>query len=199
MPGASNHAAHSSGAVSELVEQWSAGDQDALAKVIPLVYAELKRLASAYMRRERNAATLQSTALINEAYLRLVGGGPAAAVRTRTHFFAIAARVMRQVLVDHARTRQRQKRGGGAIEVSLDEAMISPVLQSADLLALDQALGRLAEFDERKARVVEMRYFGGLEVSEVASILGVAENTVIRDWAMARAWLQRSLSGSTGG
>jgi RNA polymerase sigma factor (TIGR02999 family) len=183
------------GSASELVERWSRGDKDALAKLIPLVYFELKRLASGYMRREQNAGTLQTTALIHEAYIRLVGGA-APALNTRTHFFAYAARVMRNVLVDHARMRRRLKRGGGAMEIPLDEASGLSLGQSVDLLALDQALERLAEFDERKARVVEMRYFAGLEVVEVAMVLGVSENTIIRDWALARAWLQRTLSSN---
>ena len=181
------------GAVSQLIVQWSRGDEEALSKLMPLIYSELKRLASGYMRRERNAGTLQSTALIHEAYLRLAGGA-FPDVRTKIHFFALAARVMRQVLVDHARTRRRAKRGGGAVELSLDEALHLSDVELEQVLELDEALHKLAERDERKARIVELRFFSGLEVREVAEVVGASENTVIRDWAFAKAWLQRALA-----
>ena len=192
MPGTSDNPALPSSAVSELVDRWSRGDEQALTALMPLIYEELKRLASRYMHQERNAFTLQSTALIHEAYLRLAGG-VAPGMKTRAHFFALAARVMRRVLVDHARARQRVKRGGGATELPLDEAVTLSEDQATELLVMDDALRKLAEFDERKARVVELRYFSGLEVSEAALALGVSENTVIRDWRLARAWLQREL------
>lgn len=184
-----------SGELSVLLERWSGGDQEALQRLIPLIYAQLKRLASLHMRREQHPGSLQTSALVNEAYLRLAGGA-AADSRTRAHFLALASRVMRQILIDRVRTRKRAKRGGGAVAISFDEAMIAADQPAAELLDLDEALLELATFDERKAHVVEMRYFGGMEVAEVAQALGVSENTVIRDWALARAWLKRKLTQS---
>lgn len=178
--------------VGRLLEDWIRGDREALDQLTPIIYADLKRLAARHLRRERSYGSLQTTALVNEAYMRLAGNTPQAA--SRAHFLAIASRVMRRILVDRARTRDRSKRGGGAIALSLDEALVLTDNRSAHVLALDAVLRKLAEFDERKARVVEMRYFGGLEVAEVATALGVSENTVIRDWSIARAWLQKELS-----
>jgi RNA polymerase sigma factor (TIGR02999 family) len=156
------------------------------------VYRELKKLASRQLRREFRAGTLETTGLVHEAYLRLAQG-TAPDYENRAHFFGIAARVMRQVLVDHARARTSDKRGGGAAALELDEALIGTEEQCQRVLELNEALERLAAIDERKARVVELRWFAGLEVGEAARALGVSENTVIRDWSFARAWLEQAL------
>jgi RNA polymerase sigma-70 factor, ECF subfamily len=181
--------------ITQLLEDWSNGDNSAYDRLIPLVYDELHRLAHHYMSGERRGHTLQTTALVGEAYLRLVGQG-GVRWQNRTHFLAIAARLMRRILVDHARTNARQKRGGGAQVFELDEAAIISPARSSDLVALDEALTTLAEIDPRKARVVELRFFGGLNVEETADTLGVSPNTVIRDWGMARAWLHREVTGN---
>ncbi len=178
---------------SSLLKAWSAGDESALEKLMPLVYDELHRLAHRYMTRERAGHnTLQTTALVNEAYLRLVD---ADRVRwqDRAHFFAIAAKLMRRILVDFARTRGYQKRGGNVRKVTLDEALVVSPAQDGELVRLDDALNALAEFDQRKARVVELRYFGGLSVEETAEVLKVAPITVMRDWNMAKLWLLSEL------
>jgi RNA polymerase sigma factor (TIGR02999 family) len=179
--------------VTELLAAWSRGDESALEKLMPLVYDELRRLANRYMGRERAGHTLQTTALVNEAYLRLVG---ASGVRwqNRAHFFAVSAQVMRRILVDFARSRNFQKRGGGARQVSLDQALEISEERDADLVALDDALEALARLDPRKGHVVEMRFFGGLSVEETASVLGVSPDTVMRDWKMAKVWLLREMS-----
>ena len=180
--------------VTQLLLAWSEGDHGALEQLMPLVYAELRRLAKRYMRNERAGHTLQTTALIHEAYLRLID---ARHVRwqNRAHFFAIAARLMRQILVDFARERGYQKRGGGARKVSLEEAPAIGQGRDEALVAVDEALSALAGIDIRKSHVVELRYFGGLSVEETAEALKVSPETVRRDWRLARSWLLRKLSG----
>ena len=182
----------SSHRVTRLLLAWSGGDAAAIDELMPLIYAELRRLAQRQMQRERLGHTLQPTALVHEAYLRLIDQRQVH-WQNRAQFFAVAAQVMRRIVVDYARRRRRAKRGGGATHLSLDEAaLITPVL-ATQVLELDEALGRLTALDERKGRVVEMRYFGGLSVEEVAAVVGVSENTVISDWALAKAWLRREL------
>ena len=179
--------------VTGLLLAWSEGEQTALEKLMPLVYAELHRLAKRYMRREHAGHTLQTSALVNEAYLRLID---ARSVRwqNRAHFFAVSAQIMRRILVDFARAKQNLKHGGGAQQVTLDEGLIVSPESGADLLALDEALERLAVLNERQSRVVELRYFGGLNEDEVAEALKVSPRTVRSDWSLARAWLYRELS-----
>lgn len=184
--------------VTQLLVAWSHGDKSALDKLMPLVEAELHKLAHHYMRRERGGQTLQTTALVNEAYLKLVDEREAH-FQNRTHFFAVAAQLMRRIMVDHARARHALKRGGEALKVSLDEAALVTDERAAELIALDEALGRLAAFDARKCEIVEMRYFGGLSVEEVAEVLKIHPNTVTRDWSAARAWLYADLSGGNPG
>ena len=174
--------------VTRLLVEWGGGDQAALERLMPLVDDELRRLARHYMRRERPGHTIQPTALVNEAYLRLVGQTNIA-WQSRAHFFGIAAGIMRRVLCDHARARLADKRGGAAVRVSLVEAAARSDEQTADMLALDEALVELAEVDPRKSRVVELRYFGGLSVEETAEVLKVSRSTVLHDWNMAKAWL----------
>lgn len=179
--------------ITGILQNWSDGKQEALEQLLPLVYAELHRQASRYLRRERKDHTLQSTALINEAYLKLVDQRDVQ-WRNRAHFFAIAAQAMRRILVDHARTRSRDKRGGEMEKVSLEDAtQVAGKGRTLDLLALDDALTRLSEMDEQKARIVELRYFSGLSVKETAAVLDVSTNTVERHWTMAKAWLLREL------
>jgi RNA polymerase sigma-70 factor, ECF subfamily len=180
--------------VTQLLGDWSAGDERALEKLIPLVQPELERLAHHYMSRERAGHTLQTTALLDEAYLRLLGNPPPL-WQNRTHFVAATAQLMRRIMVDHARERQSLKRGGGALRVSLDEARLVCDTRSEQLLALDEALARLAEQDPRKGHIVELRYFGGLTVAETAEFLELSQRTVEREWNMAKAWLYRALSG----
>ena len=181
--------------VTRLLQAWSDGDVAALEQLTPLVYEELRRIAARYLARERPGHTLQTSALINEAYLRLVD---ARCLRwqNRAHFFAVSARVMRRILVDFARARQNLKRGGGACPVSLDEAMVAAPERGTDLLALNEALERLAVLSPRQSRVVELRYFGGLTEEEMAEVLSVSPRTVRNDWALARAWLFRELTRS---
>ena len=174
--------------VTGLLLDWSNGDRAAYDKLVPLVHEELHRLAHHYMRRERPGHTLQTSALVDEAYLRLVDQTNVR-WQNRTHFFAIAAELMRRILVDYARHHARAKRGGGAQMVSLDEAALVSRERSTDLVALDEALKKLAEMDPRKSRVVELRFFGGLDVKETAEVLKVHPNTVIKDWNLAKAWL----------
>jgi RNA polymerase sigma factor (TIGR02999 family) len=180
------------GHVTQLLERWSEGDPSALEELTPLVLGELRQLAAAYLRRERPGHTLQATALVNEAYLRLAGQKPGR-WQGRKHFYGIAARLMRQVLVEHARRRGAEKRGGGRAAVTLghaDEVAGSP---EVDVLAVHEALERLAAFDSQQARVVELRFFGGLSIEEAAEALGVGHATVEREWALARAWLRKEL------
>lgn len=179
--------------VTQLLINWSNGDQKALEKLMPLVYAELRRLARRYMRREHAGHTLQTTALVNEAYLRLIEQ-QSVRWQNRAHFFGIAAQLMRRILVDHARRYHCAKRGGGALQVSLDEAAVVSDERGAELLALDDALKSLEAIDARKGRVVELRFFGGLSIEETAGVLGVTPMTVVRDWKMAKAWLRREIS-----
>jgi RNA polymerase sigma factor (TIGR02999 family) len=179
--------------VTELLLAWGDGDELALEKLTPLVHEELRKLAHHYMRFERTGNTFQTTVLVNEAFLRLIDQ-KRVRCQNRTHFFALAAQLMRHILVDHARRRQYLKRGGGARKVSLDEAMAVSQERGADLVALDEALQRLAAADLRKARVVELRFFGGLSVEETAEALNVSGVTVMREWSMAKAWLYRELN-----
>jgi len=181
--------------ITQLLAEWSDGNQSALDELYPLVYDELHRLARRYMSRERKGHTLQTTALINEAYVRLVDQRNVHWAN-RSHFFAISAQIMRRILIDHARRHAYAKRGGGAQQVSLDEAAIVTRALGSDLLRLDEALKSLAEKDPRRSQVVELRYFGGLNNEEIAGVLHVSENTVTRDWNMARAWLYQQLTES---
>ena len=178
-----------------LLLAWSAGDEEALRTLTPLVYRELHRVARRYMAKERIGHSLQATALINEVYLRLLGAKPVE-WQNRAHFFGVCAQMMRRILTDFARSRRYQKRGGGAAHLSLDEALVVGAQPDGDLLALDEALKRLALVDERKGRVVELRFFGGLDVRETAEVLKVSEETVLRDWRLAKVWLLRDLSGT---
>ena len=178
--------------ISALLRAWSGGDESALARLMPIVYEELRRLAHSYMKRERSGHTLQTTALVNEAYMRLVDANTVE-WQDRAHFFGIAARLMRRILVDFARTRGYQKRGGKLRKVSLDEGLLISPEPQEDLVGLNDALNALVEFDPRKARVVELRYFGGLSVEETAEVLKVSGITVIRDWNMAKLWLLKEL------
>lgn len=178
----------------ELLQAWGRGDRRALDELMPLVQNELRKLARGHMGRERRGHSLQATALVNEVFLRLIDGKQVQ-WRNRAHFFAIAARLMRRVLVDSARSRKYQKRGGGAPVVSFDEALIVSPERSREIVALDDALTALADVDPRKSQVVELRYFGGLSVEDTAEALDVSADTVKRDWRLARAWLLRELSG----
>lgn len=171
---------------------WRQGDPGALDKLMPVVYGELHRLAHRYMLREHGGRTLQTTAVVNEAYLRLVDA-QGIDWKDRAHFFAISANVMRRILVEFARSRGRNKRGGDVQEVEFDEALILSPQPGTDLVALDDALTALAAMDERKARVIEMRFFGGLSVEETAEALGVSPDTVMRDWRLAKVWLWRAM------
>jgi RNA polymerase sigma-70 factor (ECF subfamily) len=180
--------------VTQLLKDWSGGDEGALGKLIPLVQPELHRLAQRYMSRERGGHTLQTTALLNEAYLRLVDD-PTRNWQNRTHFVAATAQLMRRIMVDHAREHRSLKRGGGALKVSLDDTALVTETRSKELLALDEALERLAAQDPRKSKIVELRYFGGLTVEETAAFLKLSDRTVKREWRMAKVWLYRALSG----
>jgi RNA polymerase sigma factor (TIGR02999 family) len=186
--------------VTQWLVAWSNGDSAALDQLIPLVHGELRRLAKRYMRQERrleqHGATLQTTALVNEAYLRLIDARNVQ-WESRAHFFAIAARLMRRILVDYARSRKFVKRGGEAHRVSLEEAAVFSAERAPDLVALDDALVALAKIDERKSRVVELRFFGGLSVEETAHALEVSPETVLRDWRLAKSWLLHELDGRT--
>ena len=178
--------------ITELLLAWNAGDDEALQALIPRVHVELRRLAHQYMAAERPGHPLQTTALVNEAYLRLVDSSRVQ-WQNRTHFFAVSAQLMRRILVDFARARQKLKRGGDAVHVSLDDAPPISSETSAELIALDDALKTLATFDQRKSRVIELRFFGGLTVEETAGTLNVSPITVMRDWGLAKAWLLREL------
>jgi RNA polymerase sigma-70 factor, ECF subfamily len=183
----------SSQSVTQLLLDWRNGDQTALDRLMPLVYEELRRIAGHYLRNERRGHTLQTSALVNEAYMRLVDHENIE-WQNRAHFFSVAAQAMRRILVDYARSRNYQKRGAGAQHVSLDEAAMVTEEHAAEMIALDDALEALAKIDERKCRVVELRYFGGLSVEETAEALGVSVQTVGRDWSTAKAWLLREMS-----
>jgi RNA polymerase sigma-70 factor, ECF subfamily len=179
--------------VTQLLMDWSNGDQAALAKLLPLVNAELRRLAARYMRRENPGHTLQTSALVNEAYLRLIDQQHVR-WQNRAHFFGIAAQLMRRILIDHARSHQYAKRGGGALKVSLDEAAAATEERAAELLAVDEALEKLTALDVRKGRIVELRFFGGLSLEETAEVMGISSPTVQREWRAAKAWLHRMLT-----
>src|SRR5437879_6610601 len=191
MIGPVTHATHE---VTKLLKAWSDGDQSALDKLMPLVYEELHRLAHQHMRREKPGHMLQTSALLNEAYLRLVDQSHVH-WENRGHFFGIAARLMREILVDEARRRGYAKRGGGAIQVTLDEARTIAQEQSANVMALDDALKSLEQINSRQSRIVELRFFGGLSIEETAELLKVSPGTVMRDWTFARAWLRNEMSG----
>jgi RNA polymerase sigma factor (TIGR02999 family) len=179
--------------ITDLLQAWSNGDEEALAKLLPLIDHELKRIAHAYMQRERPGHTLQTTALVNEALIRLIGEEKIS-WNSRTHFYSLAARRMRQVLIEHAREQMTAKRGARAEHVAISDAdLLSPAL-SEELLALDEALTRLNKIDERKAKIVEYRYFAGFTMDEIAEILGIALPTVEREWRFARSWLRREMS-----
>jgi RNA polymerase sigma-70 factor, ECF subfamily len=182
--------------VTGLLEEFAGGDAGALDRLFPLVYEELQRVAHGQMHRERADHTLDTTALVHEAYLKLVRHPPRVDWQSRIHFFAVAARAMRQILVNHARARGRAKRGGDATQISLDEAVVMPEARAEELLALDEALERLQAMDARQSRVVELRYFGGLTIEEAAQVLNVSVVTVKRDWTTARAWLYREVRDS---
>jgi RNA polymerase sigma-70 factor (ECF subfamily) len=184
--------------VTQLLIGWSKGDKQALDALLPLVYDELRRQAARYLRHERVGHTLQTTALIHEAYLKLVDQKNVH-WQNRAHFFGIAAQLMRRILVDHARTKKRAKRGGSDVRVSFSKANVFAKSQDLDIVALDEALDRLAELDEQQSKIVELRFFSGLTVEETAEVLGISAATVKRDWSMARAWLHREISGENPG
>jgi RNA polymerase sigma factor (TIGR02999 family) len=179
--------------VTQLLVDWGKGDKQALDGLMPLVYDELHRIASRYLRRERPGHTLQTTALINEAYMRLVDQNRVS-WQSRAHFFGVAAQMMRRILVDHARSHLYAKRGGGAQKLTLDEAIATPQERDLDLVALDDALTTLAEVDPQQGRIIELRFFGGLTIDETAEVLSISPATVKRDWNMAKAWLYGEIS-----
>jgi len=180
--------------ITQMLREWSDGNARALDNLLPLVYAELHRQAARFLRKERPGHTLQTTALINEAYLKLIDRRDVN-WESRTHFFAVAANAMRQILVDYARAKHREKRGGDNLKVSLDEAMlVTAEEKGVDLIALDEALNKLSRFDAQQARVVELKYFSGLSLVETAEVLHISRATVARDWEAARAWLYRELT-----
>ncbi len=180
--------------VTGLLTAWSNGDEEALDRLLPIVERELRRIAHRYMRRETNQITLQTSALVNEAYLKLIKQRDVK-WENRAHFFALAARIMRRILLNHARDRVAQKRGGNSPHVSLEEANVLSREKSLELVALDDALTRLADFDKLKSRIIEMRYFGGLTVEETAKVLGIAPATVAFHWRVAKAWLAKEIRG----
>jgi len=178
--------------VTELLVAWNEGDKDALDQLVPLVYHELRRQAARFLRRERVGHTLQTTALIHEAYLRLVDQR-SVKWQNRAQFFGVAAQLMRRILVDHARSRHRAKRGGSALRISLSEATAVAADPDFELLEIDEALTRLAAIDQQQSRIVELRFFSGLSVDETAAVLGISAATVKRDWSVAKAWLHREI------
>ena len=182
--------------VTRLLLAWREGDAQAFDQLVPIVHAELRRLARRYINAERRGHTLETGALVNEAYLRLVDANRIP-WQNRAHFFGISARLMRRILVDYARARRGEKRGGDRKPAPLEDAMSCSIRLDDDLVAVNEALGRLTEVDERKAHIVELRFFGGLTEMEVAEVLNLSEETVRRDWRLARAWLRRELSGET--
>lgn len=177
--------------ITQLLADWSNGNTEALNRLLPLVESELRRIAHNYMRRENESHTLQTTALINEAYLKLID--QRVPWQNRAHFFAISAQLMRRILLNHARDNNVKKRGGRAVQINLDDAVILSPEKSEELIALDEALERLANFDQMKSRIVEMRYFGGLSIEETAQALGIAPPTVSKHWRLAKAWLQNEI------
>lgn len=180
--------------VTELLAAWNNGEENALSQLLPVVEIELRRIAHNYMRRERGDHTLQTSALVNEAYVKLIDQREVR-WQNRSHFFALSAQIMRRILLNHARDRVAGKRGGGATHVGLDDAIILTKEKSAELIALDQALERLAKFDKTKSRIVELRYFGGMTIEETAEVLGIAPVTVSVNWRLAKAWLAREIRG----
>ena len=183
----------SSHEVTAILHDWSGGDPDAPERLMPLVYDEMRRLARSFLAKERGGHTLQPTALVNEAYLRLVDQ-TRVNWQNRAHFYGIAASMMRRVLIDHARAHATEKRGGGAVRLSLDDVQLPLAQRAQSLVALDEALEKLKQMDERKCRVVEMRFFAGMSDEEIAEVLGVTTRTVLRDWKTARLWLYRELA-----
>ncbi|MBK9317181.1 MAG: sigma-70 family RNA polymerase sigma factor [Acidobacteria bacterium] len=184
---------HPTEEITQLLLAWGKGDEGAFDRLMPLVYDEMRKIARRYMSRQRPDHTLQTTALVNEAYLRLIDSSKVQ-WQNRAHFYAISAQLMRRILVDFARARTNQKRGGGAQKVVLDEALTITSEPGADLIALDDALNELAKLDRRQSQIVELRYFGGLSEDETAEILDISARTVRRDWSLARAWLYRQLN-----
>lgn len=180
--------------ITDLLLKWSGGDSDALEQLVPLVYPELRRIARRYMSKERSQHTLQTSALINEAYLRLVNQ-QAVGWHDRAHFFAVASRVMRRILIDHARRQAFDKRGGGVKHIALDDTDISIEDRAAEFVALDEALKSLSRIDPRKSRIVELRFFGGLTVDETAEVMELSAITIKREWRSAKAWLYREIAG----
>jgi RNA polymerase sigma factor (TIGR02999 family) len=178
--------------ITDLLVEWNNGSAEALTKLMPMVETELRRIASNYMRRENPGHTLQTTALVNEAYLKLIDQR-SVCWQNRAHFFALSSQLMRRILLDHARAHRRLKRGGSAVRVELEDVAVISVEKSEDLIALDEALTRLAEFDPKKSRIVELRFFGGLSVKEVAEVLSLAPVTVMLHWRLAKAWLGREI------
>jgi RNA polymerase sigma factor (TIGR02999 family) len=183
-----------SGDVTQLLRHWAQGDESALGALVPVMHRELRRLAHYHLKSERADHTLQSTALVNEAFLRLLGSQPVE-LQNRSHFIAVASRLMRQILVDYARSRGASKRDGGC-RIALENLADLPGAEDTELIALDQALDELSRFDARQARIVEMKFFGGLSAPEIAEVLGISRATVDRDWATARVWLHRQISGT---
>jgi RNA polymerase sigma factor (TIGR02999 family) len=183
---------HSPKEITQLLVDWRNGDKAAIDRLMPIVYDELRRLASSFFRRERVNHTLQPTALVNEAYLHLVGQSEVS-WQNRAHFFGAAAQLMRRILIDHARARNADKRGGGELRVSLKEEMAATEQREVDLIALDAALDELATLDEQQSRIVEMRFFGGLSIEETAEVLAISPATVKREWSTAKAWLYREM------
>lgn len=179
--------------VTQILHDWSGGDAEASSRLMPLVYTELRRLARTFLSRERGGHTLQPTSLVNEAYLRLVDQ-TRVNWQNRAHFYGIAANMMRRVLIDHARAHATGKRGGGAIHLSVDDVQLPIEQRAAEFIALDEALEKLSQFDQRKCRIVEMRFFAGMTDEEIAEVLDVSIRTVLRDWKTARLWLYRELS-----
>ncbi len=184
--------------ITELLIAWNSGDESSLEDLLPIVEIELRKIAHNYMRRENINHTLQTTALVNEAFLKLIDQ-TRAGWQNRAHFFAISARIMRRILLNHARDRVAGKRGGGAAHVELEEALILTKEKSAELIALDEALERLAKFDKTKSRIVELLYFGGMTIDETAEVLGIAPSTVSVHWKVARAWLGKEIRGEKAG
>jgi RNA polymerase sigma factor (TIGR02999 family) len=180
--------------VTDLLTRWQAGDRQALDRLIPLVYEELRRLARHYLRRERADHTLQSTALVHEAYVRLAGQA-SPRWHDRAHFYGVAARLMRQILVDHARSHHAEKRGGDLVRLTIDEQMVGSTMPDLDVLALDEALTRLAELSPQQSRIVELRFFSGLSIEDTAEVLKISPASVKRGWTAGRAWLFREMSG----
>jgi RNA polymerase sigma factor (TIGR02999 family) len=181
--------------ITHLLGRWRAGDREALDALMPLVYGELRRLAWHYLERERPDHTLQSTALVHEAYMRLVGQNPPE-WKSRAHFFGVAARLMRQILVDHARTKRAAKRGGDSLKLTLNEALAGSKVKDLDILALDDALNNLAQLHPQQSQIVELRFFSGLTIEDTSEVLGVSPATVKRNWTTARAWLFREMNQS---